>query len=108
MFLKLEEVQALKEIEVLIRYAQMNKTVRKLETLIRSADQTVIRLYQLAEELDDAGFVKISKSCLINLHMLSCIRPLINSRMEAALSNGEKVNITRKYVSAIRKKLQEV
>lgn len=66
-----------------------------------------LRLYQLMEELGNAGFVQVSKACIINLQVLTGIRPLLNSRMEATLTNGEKINITRKYVASIREKLQE-
>lgn len=64
-----------------------------------------MRLYQLLEELGDAGFVQVSKSCILNVSVLESIRPLRNSRMEATLSNGERVDVTRKYVSAIKEKL---
>jgi DNA-binding LytR/AlgR family response regulator len=64
------------------------------------------RLYQLIDELSDFGFVQVSKSCIINIHVLDCIRPLINSRLEATLCNGECIYVTRKYVSAIRNKLK--
>lgn len=64
------------------------------------------RLYQLLDELSDVGFIQVSKSCIININVLHCIKPLINSRLEATLSNGERICVTRKYVSAIRKKLE--
>ena len=65
-----------------------------------------LRLYQLSEELTDLGFVQVSKSCILNIHVLDCIRPLINSRLEATLCNGERIYVTRKYVPAIHNKLQ--
>lgn len=145
MIIKLEENLSQGDIEVLIKYAHMSHTVKRLETLIRSVDQTVkcnmessdmwvnasdifyiesvdkrtfvycekmvyrseLRLYQLAIELMNAGFVQVSKSCIININMLESIRQLKNSRMEATLSNGEHINVTRKFIPAIRAKLQE-
>lgn len=68
--------------------------------------RTEFRLYQLAEELMSAGFVRASKSCLINSNMLQSIRPLLNSRLEATLTNGEKINVTRKYIPEIRSRLE--
>lgn len=145
MIVKLEENLSQKDIEVLIKFATMNHTVRRLETLVKSVDKTIkcnsenaelwlnasdiyyiesvdkrtfiyskdsvylseFRLYQIESELIDAGFVKVSKSCIMNINVLKSIRSLMNSRMEATLSNGERINVTRKYVSAIREKLQE-
>lgn len=143
MKVSLEQDLSREEMEVLIKYPSMNRTVRKLEHYIRSMDRTVkcslddrelwinagdifyiesvdkrtfvygeaevyrcdMRLYQLLEELGDAGFVQVSKSCILNVSVLESIRPLRNSRMEATLSNGERVDVTRKYVSAIKEKL---
>ncbi len=73
----------------------------------KSVYHTVYRLYQLIDELFSSGFVQISKSCLLNINVLESIRPLMNSRMEAILSNGERITVTRKYVTGIKAKLQE-
>lgn len=68
--------------------------------------RTELRLYQLTEELMSAGFVRVSKSCLLNINMLQSIRPLMNSRLEATPANGEKINVTRKYIPEIRERLE--
>lgn len=49
------------------------------------------RLYQLEKELKVYDFVKISRTCLLNINELVHIETLANSRLEAKLSNGEKV-----------------
>ena len=69
--------------------------------------ETELRLYQLEEELLAAGFVRISKSCLVNIRVLQSIKPLLNSRLEATLINGEKLTVTRKYIHVIRTALEE-
>lgn len=145
MILKTEQDLTCKDIEVLIRYAKLNKRVERLITLIESADaqvacngensthminasdifyiesvdkrtfvyleksvyRTELRLYQLAEDLAHAGFVQISKSCILNINALESIKPLINSRLEATLKNGERVCVTRKYLGGIKQALQE-
>lgn len=66
-----------------------------------------LRLYQLEEELKEEGFVRVSKFCIVNINMLESVCSLKNSRMEAMLKNGERVNITRKYLKEIRKSLEE-
>lgn len=144
MIIKTEHDLSCDDIEVLIRYAKVNKRVERLILLIQSFDtrikcneesiehlinvsdifyiesvdkrtfvyleekvfRTDYRLYQLVENLTDLGFVQISKSCILNINALESIKPLINSRMEATLKNGERLYITRKYLESIRKTLQ--
>jgi len=69
--------------------------------------RTKYRLYQIYDELNDKGFVQVSKYCLVNINKLKKIKPLLNRRMEAVLSNGTRIFITRKYYSAVKRKLQE-
>lgn len=69
--------------------------------------QTDYRLHELEEMLQNTGFVRISKSCVLNIHILDAIKPLINSRLEATLQNGERVFVTRKYLSSIKEALQK-
>lgn len=68
--------------------------------------QAESRLYELESELKAAGFVRISKSVILNIEVLKAIKSLPNSRLEATLHNGEKVFITRKYLSEIKDMLQ--
>jgi len=72
-----------------------------------SVYRTGLRLYQLAADLENLGFVQINKSCVLNTNMLDEVRPLLNSRMEATLKNGERLYITRKYLDAVKQVLQE-
>jgi DNA-binding LytR/AlgR family response regulator len=69
--------------------------------------QSKLRLYQLNEKLAPHGFVQISKYCILNISKLDKMKPLFNSRMEAVLSNGIRLHVTRKYLAGIRQKLQE-
>lgn len=144
MILKIEQDLTCGDVEVLIRYAKLNKRVERLIALVEAVDlkikcnadtrehlipasdifyiesvdkrtfvylekdvfRTDFRLYQLAGNLAQAGFVQISKSCILNLHALESIKPLMNSRMEAMLKNGERLHVTRKYLSGIKQALQ--
>jgi DNA-binding LytR/AlgR family response regulator len=69
--------------------------------------RTENRLYQLMKELDKIGFIQIKKSCILNINTLDMIRPMINSRMEATLKNGERLLVTRKYLANIKQELQK-
>jgi len=65
------------------------------------------RLYQVYDELADNGFVQISKYCIMNINKLEEIKPLANSHLEAVLSNGKCLYVTRKYLANIKRHLQE-
>jgi DNA-binding LytR/AlgR family response regulator len=65
------------------------------------------RLYQVYDELADNGFVQISKYCIMNINKLEEIKPLTNSHLEAVLSNGKCLYVTRKYLANIKQILQE-
>ncbi|MBQ8134028.1 MAG: LytTR family transcriptional regulator [Clostridia bacterium] len=62
------------------------------------------KLYELEELLKDRTFVRISKSCILNIDYLESVKAAFNGKLEAMLSNGEKVIINRHYVSTFKKK----
>jgi len=70
--------------------------------------ETELRLYKVMENFASAGFVQISKSCVLNIKTLDSIAPIFNSRMEATLTNGERVHITRKYLKGIKEALEGI
>lgn len=63
------------------------------------------RLYQLENELKEYDFVKVSRNCLVNINELIHIKALANSRLEAELSNGEKIIVSRTYIPEIKRKV---
>jgi DNA-binding LytR/AlgR family response regulator len=65
------------------------------------------RLYQLYEKLSGSGFVQISKYCIININKLEKITPMVNSHLDAVLSNGKCLYVTRKYLADIKRILLE-
>lgn len=62
------------------------------------------KLYEL-EELAMSDFLRISKSVIVNLSKIKSLTPALSGRFEAALTNGEKVIISRQYVSELKKNL---
>lgn len=61
------------------------------------------KLYELEDILESHGFIRISKSCLLNLEYLDHIKALLNGKYEATLLNQEKLIISRKYMSDFKK-----
>ena len=61
------------------------------------------KLYELEQNLQSQGFLRISKSCILNLEYLQHVRALFNGKYEATLTNNEKLTINRSYVAAFKK-----
>jgi len=72
--------------------------------LYTAADSYEIRmkLYELEDLLKNRGFLRISKSMIVNLMKITFVRPALNGRFSAVLKNGEEVIISRKYVPALK------
>lgn len=66
--------------------------------------ETKLRLYELEETLG-AYFLRVSKSMIVNLKKIKCVRSDISGRMEATLLNDEKIVISRGYVKEIKRRL---
>lgn len=61
------------------------------------------KLYELENQLQNRGFVRISKSSILNLQYLKNVKALINGKYEVTLTNEEKLVVSRKYMPAFKK-----
>lgn len=60
------------------------------------------KLYELEEFLQNTPFIRISKSCIVNIDALVHIRPLFDGKFEAETIGGEKLIINRHYVKSFK------
>lgn len=65
-----------------------------------------VRLYELESAYAEHHFVRASKSFLISIMKLQCIRPTLNGRFIAQMKNGEEVIISRQYVPELKRIVQ--
>lgn len=63
-------------------------------------------LAELEAKLDGAGFVRISKNCILNIACLQSVKPYWNHRLEAVLTNGEKLIVARHYIEELKEKIE--
>lgn len=63
------------------------------------------KLYELEKIYDNTDFIRISKAMIVNVSKISKIVPMFNGRLEAVLTNNERVVISRQYVPDLKKKL---
>jgi len=66
-----------------------------------------LRLYELLEKVKDFDFVQVSKACIVNINVIDSIRSLVNSRLQATLTNNEKVNVSRTFLPQIKAAFSE-
>jgi DNA-binding LytR/AlgR family response regulator len=64
------------------------------------------KLYELEEMYEKRQFFRCSKSILINLLKIECVKPALNGRFTAKLLNGEQVIISRQYVPRLKEILK--
>ena len=56
-----------------------------------------VRLQDLEHAYFELGFIRVSKSTVLNIYKINTLKPEINMRVMALLDNGEKIQINRSY-----------
>lgn len=60
------------------------------------------------EELWNYGFVRVSKSNLVNIYKIRQLKPDINMKVYASFDNGERICINRSYKKSFNEYLQRM
>ena len=63
------------------------------------------RLYELEEKLSASGFLRISKSSLVNIKQIRSIKSEINRRLRLTLETGEQIIVSRQYADELKQRL---
>lgn len=64
-----------------------------------------LKLYELEQQLDECGFFRASKSCVIQLKYIKSLKADINRKIRVTLENGEQIMVSRQYAEGLKKKL---
>ena len=67
--------------------------------------ESELRLYELEQQLEEAGFCRVSKSCLIHLQKIRSLRAEINRKLRVTMENGEQIIASRLYADELKKRL---
>lgn len=75
-----------------VTYAYLEDKVYKVQ----------MSLWELAVCYENRGFFRCSKSMVINIYKIGCLRSEPGNRILATMENGEQVMISRKYAKGLR------
>lgn len=64
-----------------------------------------LKLYELEQQLEEYGFFRVSKSCVIQLKYIRSLKADINRRIRVTLENGEQIIVSRQYAEGLKQKL---
>lgn len=67
--------------------------------------ETKLRLYELEELLQSCGFLRVSKSCLVQMKMIRSLRTELDRRLRLTLETGDQIIVSRQYADALKQKL---
>ncbi len=67
--------------------------------------ETRLRLYELEELLEPCGFLRISKSVLVQVQRIRSLRAELDRRLRLTLETGEQIIVSRQYADALKQKL---
>ncbi len=67
--------------------------------------ESKLRLYEIEEQLCQSGFIRASKSCLVQLKLVRSLKAEINRKIRVTLENGEQIIVSRQYADELKRKL---
>lgn len=67
--------------------------------------ETKLKLYETEERLCGSGFLRISKSCLVQLRYIRSIKSELDRKLRLTLENGEQMIVSRQYADDLKKRL---
>ena len=67
--------------------------------------ETSLKLYELEELLSDTGFIRSSKSQILNIAKIKSLCPDFGGRLEVVMENGEVLIVSRQYSKLLKERL---
>lgn len=67
--------------------------------------ETNFRLYELEQQLEECGFFRASKSCIIQLKYVKSLKADLNRKIRVTLENGEQILVSRQYAEILKERL---
>lgn len=78
------------------------------KTFIYTSDtvyESGLKLYELETQLQEMGFFRAGKSCIIHLKQIVSLKADLNRRIRVTMSNGEVLMVSRQYADELKIRL---
>ena len=67
--------------------------------------ESKLKLYEMEERLEETGFFRVSKSCLVHLRHIRSLKNDMDRKLRLTLENGEKLIVSRQYADEMKRRL---
>jgi DNA-binding LytR/AlgR family response regulator len=67
--------------------------------------ESKLKLYEVEEQLCQGGFLRISKSSLVQLKFIRSLKAELNRKIRLTLENGEQIIVSRQYADELKHRL---
>lgn len=67
--------------------------------------ESKLKLYEIEEQLCQGGFLRISKSCLVQLKFIRSLKAELDRKIRLTLENGEQIIVSRQYADELKHRL---
>lgn len=61
-----------------------------------------LKLYQLTEQLEPFGLIRIGKSCIVNVAHIYAVKPHLNGKLTITMTNKKEIEVNRTYVTSFK------
>lgn len=66
-----------------------------------------LKLYQLTEQLEPFGLIRIGKSCIVNVAHIYAVKPHLNGKLTITMINRKEIEVNRTYVSKFKQYIKK-
>lgn len=67
--------------------------------------ESKLKLYEIEEQLCHSGFLRASKSCLVQLKFICSLKAELDRKLRLTLENGEQLIVSRQYADELKRRL---
>ncbi len=64
-----------------------------------------LRLSELEHQLEALGFLRVGKSCILNMKHIRSLRADYDRRIKVTMENGEQLVVSRQYAQELKRRL---